>query len=151
MTMPVDTPWGIFAATFLYSLAGGIIPFLNVEAYLLAVSALSPGATLVPVVVAATAGQMAAKSLLYLAGRGLLRLPVRRSRELIERTSARLSTHRYGANAVIALSAFTGLPPFYAVSVAAGALRLSFTAFFLIGTLGRAVRFAAVFCLPRIV
>jgi membrane protein YqaA with SNARE-associated domain len=151
MTMPADTPWGIFVATFLYSLAGGIIPFLNVEAYLLAVSALYPRATMVPVVVASTAGQMAAKSLLYLAGRGLLRLPIRKSRELIERTSARLANYPHGSNALVALSAVTGLPPFYAVSVAAGALRLNFAAFFVIGTVGRAVRFAAVFWLPRMV
>ena len=151
MPSAADTPWGIFVATFLYSLAGGIIPFLNVEAYLLAVSALSPRATLVPVTIAATAGQMAAKSLLYLAGRGLLRVPIRKSQELIERTSARLANYRYGANALVALSAFTGLPPFYAVSVAAGALRLSFVAFFVIGTVGRLVRFAVVFWIPRMV
>lgn len=151
MAMPADTPWGIFVATFLFSLAGGIIPVLNVEAYLLSVSALMPGSGLVPVVVAASAGQMAAKSLLYLSGRGLLRLPLRTARETVDKLAARLATYRGGSNALVAVSAVTGIPPFYGVSVAAGALRLRFMAFFVVGCLGRTARFAVVFLLPRMV
>lgn len=47
-----DPPW-IHVATFLYSLAGGIIPFLNVEAYLLSLSAFSPQTAALPTVPAA--------------------------------------------------------------------------------------------------
>jgi len=151
MTMPADTPWGIFLATFLFSLAGGIIPVLNVEAYLLSISALMPGSTMVPVVVAASAGQMAAKSLLYLSGRGLLRLPLRTAREGVERLAARLANYQGGSNTLVLVSAVIGIPPFYGVSVAAGALRLRFVAFFVVGSLGRAARFAVVFLLPRMV
>jgi membrane protein YqaA with SNARE-associated domain len=146
-----DTPWGVFLTTFLYSLVGGIIPFLNVEAYLLGVSAMAPGAQIIPVVIASTAGQMAAKSLLYLSGEGLLRLPVRDSaRKRIDELQVRLARHRHRATGLLALSAVTGLPPFYSMSVAAGALRMPFWTFFVIGTLGRALRFAVVFVLPRL-
>jgi membrane protein YqaA with SNARE-associated domain len=149
--MSPDPGWGVVAGTFLFSLASGIIPVLNVEAYLLSVSALAPGATLTPVVAAAAAGQMAAKSLLYLSGRGLLRLPVRRAREQVERMAARLASYRGGSSMLVLVSSVTGIPPFYGVSVAAGALRLRFLAFFAMGSAGRLVRFAVVFVLPRLV
>ena len=47
-------------------------------------------------------------------------------------------------------SAVTGLPPFYAISVAAGVLRLRFVLFFALGLAGRTLRFAAVFVVPRL-
>ena len=44
----------------------------------------------------------------------------------------------------------TGVPPFYAVSFMAGALRLSAAAFLAIGTTGRVIRFTAVFLFPEL-
>lgn len=140
----------VLLGTFAFSLAGGIVPFLNVEAYLLSLSALSPGAPVWPVALAAALGQMAAKSLLYLGGRGLLRLPLRGTRARIEAATARLATAESGSLAVLSASAVAGFPPFYAISVAAGVVHMRFARFFAVGLAGRLVRFAAVFAVPRL-
>lgn len=137
-------------ATFAFSLLGGLVPLLNVEAYLLSVSALSPRASVWGVALAAALGQMAAKSVLYLAGRGLLRLPLPvRWADRVAAAAARLSRAESGTATVVWASAVVGIPPFYAISVAAGALRVRFPFFFGAGLVGRFARFAAVFAIPR--
>ena len=47
-------------------------------------------------------------------------------------------------------SALFGLPPFYVMSVAAGALRLGLPAFVALGLTGRMLRFTAIFLAPRL-
>lgn len=140
-------PWLV---TFLFSLAGGVIPLLNVEAYLLALSAVVPQAETIPVALAASLGQMLGKSLLYLAGKGLVRLPFRRSDERIREMAARLARAEGGAMALVLASAVTGIPPFYGVSLAAGMLRMRFGRFFAVGCVGAFLRFAAVLSLARL-
>ena len=140
----------IVLATFVFSLVGGIVPLLNVEAYLLSVSAVAPGASLWAVALAAALGQMAAKTALYLAGRGLLRLPLgAKATARVAAAAARLQDAACGTAAVVWASAVAGIPPFDAVSVAAGALRVRFPFFFGAGLVGRFVRFAAVCAIPR--
>jgi membrane protein YqaA with SNARE-associated domain len=140
----------IWLATFGFSLAGGIVPALSIEAYVLAVSAASPHADVLPVAVAAALGQMVAKCLVYLAGTGLLRLPfVGRSRR-VESAVARLARGEGRALAMVLASAMTSVPPFYAVSLAAGTLRVRFAGLFAAGCLGGFVRFAALFAVPRL-
>ena len=140
-----------FLATFLYSFVAGVFPLLNVEAYLLAFSAYLSLEAMIPIVIAATAGQMVAKSLLYLSGYGLLRLPHRSTRERIERVAERLRTYRRGTWTLVLVSAFFGLPPLYVVSIAAGTLRLHFGAFLVISTVGRLLRLAVVALVPQAV
>jgi membrane protein YqaA with SNARE-associated domain len=132
----------VLLGTFAFALAGGIVPVLNVEAYLVSLSALSPGAPVWPVALAAALGQMTAKSLLYFAGRGVVRLPLCRMAQRIEAASARLAASPHGSLAVVTASAVTGVPPFYATSVAAGVLRVRFTSFLAVGLAGRLLRFA---------
>lgn len=150
MPTPPESAIGIFLATFVFSLAGGIIPVLNIEAYVLALSVASPRADLLPVALAASLGQMAAKSLVYLTGRGVVRLPLQRTGDRLREVSARLTRVDGRAMAVVLTSAVTSMPPFYAVSLAAGAVRLRFARFFAVGCVGAFLRFAAVFTLPRL-
>jgi membrane protein YqaA with SNARE-associated domain len=140
-----------FLATFAYSFVAGVFPLLNVEAYLLAFSSYLSIDAMVPVVLAATAGQMLAKSLLYLSGMGLLRLPHRATRERLERITERLRTYRRGTWTLVLISAFFGLPPLYIVSIAAGTLRLHFGVFLAISTAGRLLRLSVVALLPQLV
>jgi membrane protein YqaA with SNARE-associated domain len=56
---------------------------------------------------------------------------------------------RAGA-AVLLASATVGVPPLYVVAIACGAVRMNVVAFFVIGTLGRLVHFAAVAALPQL-
>jgi membrane protein YqaA with SNARE-associated domain len=111
---------------------------------------LSPQIAPFPVAAAAALGQMTAKSLLYLAGRGLLRLPFQRTSDRIRKATARLAGAEGGAMTLVLVSALTGIPPFYGMSLAAGVLRLRFGRFLCVGCGGRFLRFAAVFALPRL-
>jgi membrane protein YqaA with SNARE-associated domain len=160
MPLAALAPAALYVSTFLFSLAGGILPVFNVELYLLSVAALSGGTSPLPVALAACLGQMAAKTILYFGARGLLRLPSIGLRAPTAATlgfaqggrlSERLARGSLAAAALVLASAFTGMPPFYAVSVAAGALRVRFVCFLLAGGLGRFLRFAAVLALPGLV
>ena len=140
-----------FLATFIYSFVAGVFPLLNVEAYLLAFSSYLSLEAMIPVVIAATAGQMLAKSLLYFSGLGLLRFPHRAARERIAAIAERLRTYRRGTWTLVLVSAFFGLPPLYVVSIAAGTLRLHFGLFLAISTAGRLLRLSVVALPPQLV
>lgn len=138
----------LVVATFAVALVGGLVPLLNVELYLAGVAIAAPGASVVPLALAAGLGQILAKVVLYGAGLGVLRLSTRRGG--LERVAARLHGGGPGARAVVFASALVGVPPLYAVAVAAGTLRLGLPAFVALGFLGRLLRFAAILLLPRL-
>ncbi len=140
----------IWLSTFLHSLAGGVVPLLNLEAYLLALAALSPESHLVPVALAAAMGQMFAKCLLYRTGMRLARSRAWVGNKHIRAVAARLQRAEGGALALVFTGAAVSVPPFYPVSVAAGVLRLRFAGFLFAGSLGTFVRFAAISSVPRL-
>ncbi len=145
---PFATPARAYAVSALVSLVSGLVPVVNIEAYLLAVAVLAPTLPGWPIVLIATLGQMAAKYVLYVSGRDGLRPRAGRHAERLERAGRMLSEHRAGTSAVVACSALTGLPPFYAVSVMAGVLRLPLARFMLLAGACRVLRFAVVFYAP---
>jgi len=142
--------WELIGATFVYCIGSAMIPVLHAEAYLIAVSALSPPAVAWALVIAATAGQMVGKVLMYFAGRGALRLPSEWLRARIAAAEARYSGSRKIGNGLIFVSASVGLPPFFFVSVAAGMLRVPLPSFIVFGTAGRFIRFAVAVFLPQL-
>lgn len=139
---------GLHAGTFAYCAMSGVVPFMNTEVFLLYVGSTASPADLPGLVVVSALGQMSTKSLLYLAGRGALKLPAGRYRDRIAALRARLSGRGGKVNALTFVSALTGLPSFYALSVVAGALGWPFASFALHGTAGRLLRFSAVLFLP---
>jgi membrane protein YqaA with SNARE-associated domain len=138
----------VWVATLAAAFLSGFVPLVNIEAYLLGAAALVPGAPPLLVIVPAALGQMAAKAVLFLGGRGLIGLPLR-IRERALAVSVHLGTRRRPA--LVFTSALTGLPPFYVVSVAAGMLSFRPGSFLLAGLAGRLLRFGAVFALPGFV
>ena len=140
---------GIPLASYCVSLVSAFVPFVNAEAYLVFASLVFPRGSLPGVVLCATAGQMTGKVALYFAGSGALRLPLRRHEARIEQARAVLQGRR--SNAVVFLSALSGLPPFYFVSIAAGVLRTRLRGFLAWGSLGRALRFAVCVVSPQLV
>ena len=54
------------------------------------------------------------------------------------------------ATVILFSSALTGIPPFYAISLAAGFTRFPPGRFIALGMAGRLLRFTAVFLLPRL-
>ncbi len=63
----------------------------------------------------------------------------------------RLESVASHGTAVVFASAFTGVPPFHAVSVAAGVVRFHFPRFLALALAGRVLRFTLVFLIPRLV
>lgn len=143
--------WSLIGGTFLYCVGSAVIPVMHAEAYLIAVSALSPPSVAWGLVMAATAGQMLGKTAMYGAGRGAVRLPSERLRRRIAAASAQVEQRRSVGNALIFISSATGFPPFYIISVAAGVLRIPLVKFLVFGAAGRFVRFAAAVFLPQLI
>jgi membrane protein YqaA with SNARE-associated domain len=140
--------YGWYVGTFVYALLSGAIPVLNCEVFLLVLAMKAPREMLFPLIVTTTAGQMVAKSLLYWAGRGVLRLPAgARVETILASLGCKIGRGWRGALLVF-VSAVIGVPPFYAMSVACGAMRWSFASFLVFGCLGRLVRFSFVLLVP---
>lgn len=140
---------GLFLATLLVSLASGVVPLLSLEAYLLAVAALSPAAT-APLALAAGLGQMIAKSLLYRAGGRLGTVSLAQLEGRVRWHAGRMAGSERGALALVLASALTGFPPFYGVSFAAGMVRLRYDRFFAVGCAASVLRFALLLSLPKL-
>jgi membrane protein YqaA with SNARE-associated domain len=143
------TPLGLYVGTFVVCFLSGFIPLVNTEAYLVSVSAFAPVATALPLTMAAALGQMTSKALMYLAGRGVLFLPLGRHQDKMDAARAKLEAHRGRTGAFVFASAFSGVPPFYVVSVLAGTLRVNFGGFFAAGVAGRFLRFGLCVVLPQ--
>jgi membrane protein YqaA with SNARE-associated domain len=139
----------IWMATLGAAFLSGFVPIVNIEAYLIGAAAMLPGCPALVVVAAAALGQMAAKTVLFFGGRGLVTLPSRHG-ERVRAAAARLAARRPSAPALVFTSALTGLPPFYVVSVAAGMVGFHAGHFLLAGLAGRLLRFGAVFALPGV-
>ena len=139
---------GIYAGTFLFCALSGVVPLMNSELFVLYLGSTASHTQLPVLVLLATLGQMSAKALLYYGGCGVLKLPAGRGRERIEALRARMAGGRRAASGVTFISALTGLPSFYAISVIAGTLGWPFSRFLLWGIVGRLLRFSALVFLP---
>ena len=135
---------GVYAATYLVCLVGGFVPIINAEVYLASVGAMSERAMVFPLIVTGTLGQMTAKTAIFLAGRGLLRLPVARDSERMRVVLAKARAWRGPIELFVFMSAVLGIPPFYIVSLLGGALDLSVARFIVVGFTGRLIRFLAI-------
>ena len=136
-------------ALFFVALSGAVVsslvPLVNAELLLMGLALASPRAAPLLVVVMA-AGQMVGKSVLFLGGGRLTRAHPR----IPARALAPGWPHAPGRAPLIGISAFTGLPPFYLVSIAAPALGVSFRTFLAVGLAGRLLRFGALVALPQL-
>jgi membrane protein YqaA with SNARE-associated domain len=145
-------------ATLCVAFVSGLLPIVNLEAYLGGFALLRPSATwpaTVGIAAVAALGQVAGKMLYYLAGRGVLALParlqlrsggggLRKAAEYMQRLRQRFERRPWLAFGIVAVSAAVGLPPFGIVSAAAGVARVPVLVFLLAGFLGRWGRFVVV-------
>ena len=135
--MPLDLMMGLMAGAVL----SGVIPLVNAELLVVGVAAAVPAAAIPLVAIVCGSGQMLSKSMLYgLARWAPSRLP-HGARARLERASQGLTRRGGAAGSVVFTSASVGLPPFYGVSIAAGALRVRFATFVTLGLIGRILRF----------
>ncbi len=133
----------LFFAALSGALVSSLVPFVNAELLLLGLALGAPAAAPLLAVVVAV-GQMAGKSALFFGGS---RLPEGVLQARLERWRLRDLGGRAAAP-LVGMSALTGLPPFYLLSVAAPALGVRFPTFLVVGLAGRLLRFGALVLLP---
>ena len=136
--------------TFAYCVVSAVVPFANAEIYLLSAAALAPRELALPLAVAAALGQMAGKIVMYLAGRGAVRLPGERMRRALENVRATYTDRAAVGGLVLFASATAGIPPFYIVTIAAGVMRVPIARFITIGLIGRLIRFGTLVMFPNL-
>ena len=143
--------WEILGGLLIGTAVSGILPLVNAE-LLVVGAALAAPAVGVPLVVAvSTCGQMLTKTLLFALARWAPgRLPVR-ARAVLDRASGAVAARGGAASSLVFASAAIGVPPFYGVSLAAGALGMRLGSFLLSGGMGRVLRFGALACAARFI
>ncbi len=142
--------FGIYTGTYFYCLISGIVPFVNAEVFLIFVSSLVSKPLLLPVLLLATAGQMTSKALIYMSGKGILKLSYKRYEKKINETKEKMKKWESKIGIFIFLSAFTGFPPFYVTTIVIGTMNYNFFSFFIIGFTGRLLRFGLIILFPQL-
>jgi membrane protein YqaA with SNARE-associated domain len=143
--------WEILGGLLIGTAVSGIVPLVNAELLVVGAAIAAPGIGVPFVVAASTAGQMSTKTLLYGVARWAPgRLPPR-ARAVLERASAALAARGGAGRSLVFASAAIGVPPFYGVSLAAGALKMRLQDFLVSGTAGRIIRFGALALAARYV
>ena len=133
----------LLLSLFGMSVASGLVPVVNAEVLVVGAAVAAPSGYLIPVVAVSTLGQMVAKVALYACARWIPeRLPAR-ARARLDRAADKAGRLKQSGYALVLVSAIVGLPPFYAITLAAGAMKMKLAGFVVAGTLGRVVRFAA--------
>ena len=140
----------VVLGTFAFCVGSAMIPVLHAETYLVTASLVAPPELRWPLVIAATTGQMLGKVGMYYAGRGIRLIPGGRMQRRIQLATARFGEKRQIGNGLVFVSALSGLPPFYLVSIAAGTLTFPLMPFIILGFAGRLIRFAVAVFLPHI-
>ncbi len=141
----------LLASTLGMAIISAFIPIVNAELLTLGAVALAPPALDVPCILMVTLGQMIGKVVLFLGGRGSLRIPWLMKSKKLEKAVDRVGEKAKFGAPVLFVSAVTGLPPFYLVSIACGVFRFSLPLFIVLGSAGRLIRFAAIGFFPDLV
>lgn len=132
----------LILGAFLSSVLSGFVPIVNGEVVAVTAAMLVTPDAHGPLLAACVGGQMLAKLCLYgIARWSPKRLPTR-AQGAIARFEA-LSQKR-GSMLIVFASAAIGMPPFYLVTIAAGALRLPAVLFAACGMAGTLARYAVV-------
>jgi membrane protein YqaA with SNARE-associated domain len=139
-----------YLATFFGCAFGSVVPLLNTEILVFGIAAATPSHLGWPLVLLAASGTMIGKLLLYFAGRGAVKLRIR-GRQRVDRFLEEIERRQGLTDSLLFVSAASGLPPFYVVTVASGAAGLALSRFLAVGFAGRFLRFAAVVFAPHLI
>ena len=143
--------WEILGGLLIGAAVSGILPLINAELLVVAAAIAVPAVGVPLVVAVSTVGQMATKTLLYGIARWAPgRLP-HKARAVLDRASDAIAARGGAASSMVFASAAIGVPPFYGVSLAAGALGMRLRSFVLSGSMGRLVRFGALAWAARLI
>ncbi len=139
----------VLVGTFGFCVGSAMIPVLHAETYLVTASLVAPPELRWPLVIAATIGQILGKVGMYYAGQGIRLIPGERMQRRIELATARYREKRQIGSGLVFVSAASGFPPFYLLSIAAGMLTFPLIPFIIFGFAGRLIRFAVAVFLPH--
>ena len=133
------------------TVVSAMFPWVSAEVIVLSLPAVAPSkASLLFLLLTVTAGQMTGKSILYWAGRNGNKVVGGRAGQALSKWRLHLEARPSKAVALVLVSAVVGLPPFYLMTLLAGALRMNFLTYLAAGTAGRFVRFGALVTLPQL-
>lgn len=142
---------GDLLGLLLIAFASALIPLINIEAYLGVRASVADINGLWLLGFVAAFGQMIGKVIWYYLGTRALNWGwIRRKMEdpkqqaRLEKWRTRTEQRPMLAGGLVFVSALTGFPPFAILAVLAGQLRMSLTVFFVLGLIGRWLRFVAV-------
>ena len=141
---------------------GAVFPLVNIELYLLGVVPLAQGVPWWAFAIAAAVGQVAAKTLFYLAGKGGFALGERLNKRVHAQRTGRwaawVERFRHGTAerpwwgmGVLAVSAVPGIPPFSLMSLLSGAAGLPLIGYIAASVVGRTGHFLLVAGAPELV
>jgi membrane protein YqaA with SNARE-associated domain len=105
---------------------------------------------LAALVVLASAGQMLGKCVLYWAGRGVIPLKGGRVGRTLVAWRGRFEKSSSKQMGLVFVSSALGIPPFYVITILAGAFHVRFARFIAVGTCGRLLRFGALIFVPHL-
>jgi membrane protein YqaA with SNARE-associated domain len=136
--------WEVLAGLLVGTAASGIIPLVNAELLVIGVVIAAPEIGIPLVAAVSTTGQMASKTLLFSFARWAPGRLGGKARAALDKAASAVAARGGAANSVVFTSAVTGVPPFYGMSLAAGALGMRLPSFVVSGASGRLVRFALI-------
>ncbi len=140
----------LYVACFALSILSALVPWVNGDALLLSFAVVAPSPfALAGLVALASLGQMVGKCVLYW-GSCSLKFRKGRTAQLTESWKKRLNDSPSQALTVVFISSAVGIPPFYVITLLAGALKIRFAPFVGIGLCGRVVRFGLLVLIPQV-
>ncbi|MBP1768228.1 MAG: putative rane protein [Candidatus Aminicenantes bacterium] len=142
--------YGLYLTTYVVGVVSGLVPVVNLEVFLVWIAALTPSSQGLAITGLATAGQMTAKTLMYLASAGILKISVRNPGKKLQAVQMKMARWQHRLGLFMFSSAFLGVPPFYVVSIASGICRVPFAVFVIWGFAGRFLRFAITVFFPHL-
>lgn len=163
----------LLALTFAVAFGSALLPLISVELFVIGLVSSHDGMHWAAIGAVVAVGQVAGKTLYYLAARGSIRLPAflrrraarerppsarrdrwrartKRLRGWVDGVRERCHRHPNWMFGAYSVSSLFGLPPFMAVTVLAGLVRMRMSVFFAAGLLGRFTRFAALAASPAL-
>jgi membrane protein YqaA with SNARE-associated domain len=141
--------WEILGGLLVGTAVSGLVPLVNAEILVAGAAVAAPGIGIPVLALVSTLGQMTSKTLLFGAARWApARLP-NKARAALDAAANAVARRGGAASSLVFTSAAVGLPPFYGVSLAAGALGMRLRTFVVSGGVGRAARFATMAWLAR--
>lgn len=142
---------GLHLSCFFLSIMSALMPWFNGEVLFLSLTTFASSPFhLAILVLLASAGQMTGKCVLYWAGRGSIPIKKGRIGNSLNSWKVRFERSPSKSMGLVFISAVSGIPPFYVITILSGAFRLRFGRFIAVGICGRLLHFGVLVLVPQL-